>query len=78
MLQSDGPHPVYGWAFFGINKKRSLARSVKNLGPQRILPILNWAVCAGDFVMPASKVQLMYAPEISGGTARGQLRIEDR
>lgn len=36
------------------------------------------AVCAGEFVMPASKVHLMYEPEKSGTTALSQLRIEER
>jgi len=36
------------------------------------------AVCAGDFVMAASKVQLMYEPEISGSTPLTHVVIEER
>ena len=36
------------------------------------------AVGTGEFVMPASKVHLMYEPEKSGTTALSHLRIEER
>jgi uncharacterized protein YfaS (alpha-2-macroglobulin family) len=36
------------------------------------------AVCAGEFVMPSTKVQLMYEPETAGYTPVGKLVIEER
>jgi len=36
------------------------------------------AVCAGEFVMPSSKVHLMYEPEKSGTTALSHLTIKER
>jgi uncharacterized protein YfaS (alpha-2-macroglobulin family) len=36
------------------------------------------AVCAGTFRVPASKVQLMYWPEICGYTAESEMKVEER
>jgi len=36
------------------------------------------AVCAGDFVLPPTRVELMYSPQTSGLTPAGRLKIEPR
>ena len=36
------------------------------------------AVCAGEFVVPPTKIELMYEPEVRGLTPSSTLRIEER
>ena len=36
------------------------------------------AVCAGEFVVPPTKIELMYEPEVRGLTPSSTLKIEER
>ena len=36
------------------------------------------AIMEGDFVLPSTKVQLMYSPEVSGFTPKDKIRISGR
>jgi alpha-2-macroglobulin len=75
-----GPGGVFKFApsFFEIRDDRVLAFRDRIWRGEYVFSYYARAVCAGDFVLPSTKVQLMYAPEINGYTPLGRMVIEGR
>jgi alpha-2-macroglobulin len=65
-------------SFFEIRDDRVLAFRDRIWRGGYVFTYYARAVCAGEFMLPSTKVQLMYAPEINGYTPLGKVTIAGR
>jgi len=86
---SGGDDEEYWWSYWDRDGFYNLHPNHVEMRDDRVLAFIDsmWkgiyqysyyarAVCVGEFVMPSTKVQLMYEPDVSAYTPQGKLVIE--